>query len=61
MLFNFDKKDAYRSVINPTRSKNFGLVFASKWLAGVTASCLSTMIVYPLEFVRTRLVTDIGK
>ena len=37
------------------------IVIATKWAAGAIASFCSTIICYPLEFIRTRLATDIGR
>ena len=61
MAFLEQLKGTLKTAINPSGSKNFGLILASKWTAGVIASVLSTTIVYPLEYVRTRLAADMGQ
>ena len=45
-------------VINP--GKDLGLKILSTFLSGTAAAMLSTIITYPLDYIRTRLAVDIG-
>lgn len=54
-------KGQIKGAINPCRSDDFGLHFLASWMAGTTASIMSTVICYPLDFARTKLAADMGK
>jgi len=59
MAFKEDLKHLFKKWIQP--GDNTGLKFLTKWFSGLTASFLSTLICYPLDFVRTLLAVDMGK
>ena len=54
-------KEPLGKIFNPGLSDNVAIVIGTKWAAGAIASFSSTIICYPLEFVRTHLATDIGR
>lgn len=60
--FNFAFKDYFKKIF-PKYDKNtdFGKFFMTNVLSGGTAGASSLLIVYPLDFARTRLASDIGK
>ncbi len=59
---NFAFKDYYKSVFNPyDKMKQPGMFFVGNVAAGGAAGVSSLMFVYPLDFARTRLATDIGQ
>jgi len=59
---NFSFKDFFRSVINPyDPKKDPQKYFIGNVLSGGFAGASSSIFVYPLDFARTRLSTDIGK
>ncbi|VWU48274.1 ADP/ATP transporter on adenylate translocase [Hepatocystis sp. ex Piliocolobus tephrosceles] len=60
--FNFAFKDYFKQVF-PKYDKNtdFCKFFCINTLSGATAGAISLLIVYPLDFARTRLASDIGK
>lgn len=59
---NFCLKDFYKLVFNPyDQNKNPKLFFLGNVLAGGAAGATSLTIMYPFEFVRTRLAMDIGR
>jgi solute carrier family 25 (adenine nucleotide translocator) protein 4/5/6/31 len=59
---NFACKERYKKLFQPKDKKtaSFGRLFAGNLLAGGCAGATSMTIVYPLDFVRTRLAADIG-
>jgi solute carrier family 25 (adenine nucleotide translocator) protein 4/5/6/31 len=59
---NFSVKDALNRYFCPYDSKKQpGMFFLGRLLSGGTAGAISLTFVYPLDFARTRLGTDIGK
>lgn len=60
--FNFAFKDTFKSLF-PTynQSSEFWKFFAVNLASGGLAGASSLCIVYPLDFARTRLATDLGK
>lgn len=61
--FNFAFKEQYKNLIakflgKPDPKKEFGKFFMSNLLSGGLAGTTSLMLVYPLDFARTRLATD---
>jgi len=58
---NFAFKDTFRRWFAYDRKKNFWLFFAGNMASGGAAGACSLTVVYPLDFARTRLATDIGK
>lgn len=63
---NFAFKEKYKTLTKkllgaPKKETNPGLVFLSNILSGGLAGVTSLMFVYPLDFARTRLGTDMGK
>lgn len=63
---NFAFKEQYKTLIasflgKPDPKKEFGKFFMSNLLSGGLAGTTSLMFVYPLDFARTRLGTDMGK
>jgi solute carrier family 25 (mitochondrial adenine nucleotide translocator), member 4/5/6/31 len=60
--FNFAFKDTFK-VMFPSYSPktDFWKFFASNMASGGAAGAASLMIVYPLDFARTRLAADVGK
>ncbi len=58
---NFAFKDWYKSVFNPYNKNTEAFkFFLGNVAAGGAAGVSSLMFVYPLDFARTRLATDIG-
>jgi solute carrier family 25 (adenine nucleotide translocator) protein 4/5/6/31 len=63
---NFAFKERYKTLVasfigKPHPKKEFGKFLLSNVLSGGLAGCTSLMFVYPLDFARTRLGTDMGK
>lgn len=63
---NFAFKEKYKGLTGallgkPDPKKDFAKFFASNILSGGLAGTTSLMFVYPLDFARTRLGTDMGK
>lgn len=59
--FNFAFKDGIKSVFpKADKNKEFGKFFAINVMAGGLAGAGSLMIVYPLDYARTRLASDVG-
>lgn len=60
--FNFAFKDTFKSMFPKYDPKaDFGKFFASNVASGGAAGAASLLIVYPLDFARTRLAADVGK
>eukprot|EP01067_Filipodium_phascolosomae_P009532 Filipodium_phascolosomae@DN855_c0_g1_i1.p1 len=60
--FNFAFKDTFRSLFPKYDPKTqFGRFFLCNVASGGMAGATSLMIVYPLDFARTRLAADMGK
>jgi solute carrier family 25 (adenine nucleotide translocator) protein 4/5/6/31 len=63
---NFAFKEKYKVLVakvlgKPNAKKEFGKFLLANTLSGGFAGCTSLMFVYPLDFARTRLGTDMGK
>jgi len=60
---NFAFKDTYKKLFMDglDKEKQFWKFFAGNLAAGGAAGATSLMIVYPLDFARTRLGADVGK
>lgn len=58
---NFAFKDTFKKMFSYDPKKNFWLFFAGNMASGGLAGACSLSVVYPLDFARTRLATDIGK
>ena len=59
--FNFAFKDTIRAMFPKVDKKTeFGKFFACNVAAGGLAGAGSLMIVYPLDYARTRLASDVG-
>lgn len=59
---NFAFKDTFKRLFNPYNPKTqFWPFFFGNVMAGGTAGAASLLFVYPLDFARTRLATDVGK
>lgn len=60
--FNFAFKDTFKSMFPKYDPKaDFGKFFAANVASGGAAGAASLLIVYPLDFARTRLAADVGK
>lgn len=60
--FNFAFKDTYNKIFCPFDSKREpGKFFAGNLLSGGMAGATGLLIVYPLDFARTRVGVDIGR
>jgi solute carrier family 25 (mitochondrial adenine nucleotide translocator), member 4/5/6/31 len=60
--FNFAFKDTIKSLFpKADRKKEFWKFFAINMASGGLAGAGSLMIVYPLDYARTRLASDVGK
>lgn len=60
--FNFAFKDQIKSLFPKYSSKtDFGLFFLTNMASGGLAGAGSLCIVYPLDYARTRLASDVGK
>jgi solute carrier family 25 (mitochondrial adenine nucleotide translocator), member 4/5/6/31 len=59
---NFAFKDKFKEIfVRPASEVGFWLFFLGNLAAGGAAGATSLLIVYPLDFARTRLGADIGK
>ncbi len=60
---NFAFKDTYKQLFMEgiDKKKDFWKFFAGNLAAGGAAGATSLLIVYPLDFARTRLGADVGK
>lgn len=60
--FNFAFKDSFKRLFPKyDQKKEFGKFFATNVASGGLAGASSLVFVYPLDFVRTRLASDVGK
>jgi solute carrier family 25 (adenine nucleotide translocator) protein 4/5/6/31 len=60
--FNFAFKDAYNKIFNPYNQRDSPFKwFLGNLFSGGMAGSTSMVIVYPLDFARTRLGVDMGK
>jgi len=60
--FNFAFKDTFKNLFpNYNPKTHFWQFFAANMASGGLAGAASLMIVYPLDFARTRLASDVGK
>jgi len=58
---NFAFKDTYKKIFNPYNPKTEPFkFFAGNMASGGAAGATSLMFVYPLDFARTRLASDVG-
>ena len=66
-FFSFDKltinyQDTYKKIfLDGIDKKDFWRFFAGNLASGGAAGATSLLIVYPLDFARTRLGADVGK
>jgi len=59
---NFAFKDTYKKIFCPFNPKtDFWKFFMGNLASGGAAGATSLMVVYPLDFARTRLAADVGK
>jgi solute carrier family 25 (adenine nucleotide translocator) protein 4/5/6/31 len=59
--FNFAFKDTIKAIFpKADKSKEFGKFFAINMASGGLAGAGSLLIVYPLDYARTRLASDVG-
>ena len=59
---NFAFKDTYKRIFNPYNPKTQpGMFFLGNMASGGAAGASSLLFVYPLDFARTRLASDVGK
>lgn len=60
---NFAFKDTYKQIFlaGVDKKKQFWRFFAGNLAAGGAAGATSLLVVYPLDFARTRLAADMGK
>jgi solute carrier family 25 (adenine nucleotide translocator) protein 4/5/6/31 len=59
---NFAFKDTYKKIFCPYNPKtDFWKFFIGNLASGGAAGATSLMVVYPLDFARTRLAADVGK
>jgi len=59
---NFAFKDTYKKIFCPyDPKKEFWKFFMGNLASGGAAGATSLMVVYPLDFARTRLAADVGK
>lgn len=60
--FNFTFKDTFRKMFPKyDQNKEFGKFFMANLASGAAAGAASLTVVYPLDFARTRLASDVGK
>jgi len=57
---NFMFKDLYKGYLEQPRSAGFALCLLGNMASGGAAGATSLMVVYPLDFARTRLAMDTG-
>ena len=58
---NFMFKDYYKQYLEQPRSAGFWWCLAGNMASGGAAGATSLLVVYPLDFARTRLAVDVGK
>jgi len=58
---NFMFKDFYKGYLEQPRSAGFMMCLLGNMASGGAAGATSLMVVYPLDFARTRLAMDTGK
>lgn len=58
---NFMFKDLYKSYLERPRSAGFWPCLLGNMASGGAAGATSLLVVYPLDFARTRLAMDVGK
>jgi len=58
---NFMFKDFYKQYFEYPRSAGFWYCLAGNMASGGAAGATSLIVVYPLDFARTRLAVDVGK
>lgn len=60
---NFALKDTYKDIFmgGVDKNKQFWRFFAGNLASGGAAGATSLLVVYPLDFARTRLAADVGK
>jgi len=58
---NFMFKDLYKGYLEQPRSAGFLMCLLGNMASGGAAGATSLMVVYPLDFARTRLAMDVGK
>jgi len=58
---NFMFKDIYRQYLEQPRSAGFWPCLLGNMASGGAAGATSLIVVYPLDFARTRLAMDVGK
>ncbi|GMS80049.1 hypothetical protein PENTCL1PPCAC_2224 [Pristionchus entomophagus] len=54
-------QDTYRSIMDVDKKASLWLKLGSNLVAGGAAGATSLIVIYPLDFARTRLATDIGR
>lgn len=57
---NFSLKDYFRKLFPSKSGDSFLKKFQTNLLAGGSAGSIAVVLLYPLDFIRTRLATDIG-
>lgn len=58
---NFAFKDKYKKLfVKHSPETNFGMFFLENLASGGAAGATSLLVVYPLDFARTRLAADVG-
>jgi solute carrier family 25 (adenine nucleotide translocator) protein 4/5/6/31 len=58
---NFMFKDFYKGYLEQPRSAGFAMCLLGNMASGGAAGATSLLVVYPLDFARTRLAADVGK
>lgn len=59
---NFGLKDAFKPFLDSIdKNSQFGRYLLGNLACGAASGAISTVIVYPLDFARTRMAADIGK
>jgi len=58
---NFMFKDLYKGYLEQPRSAGFVLCLLGNMASGGAAGATSLLVVYPLDFARTRLAMDVGQ
>jgi len=58
---NFMFKDYYKQYLEQPRSAGFLMCLLGNMASGGAAGATSLLVVYPLDFARTRLAVDVGK
>lgn len=57
---NFSLKDYFRKLFPSKPGDSFLKKFQTNLLAGGSAGSIAVVLLYPLDFIRTRLATDVG-